>query len=450
MPASKPGGDTIAAIATAGGRGGIGVVRVSGTDLAVFAEAICGIVPAPRYAKLAGFHGADGSLIDQGIVLYFPAPHSFTGEDVLELQAHGGNAVLQLLLRRCLDLGARVAEPGEFTKRAFLNDKIDLAQAESVADLIDASTAEAARCAMRSLAGEFSREINALVQALIGLRMLVEATLDFPEEEADFLESTNAAGQLADVRARLGRVLAQSRQGAVLREGLQVVLIGQPNVGKSSLLNRLAGEELAIVTPVPGTTRDSVRQQIQIDGVPLQIIDTAGLRDTVDEVEQIGIGRTWAATQKAGLALLVVDATRGETDSDRTIVARLPEALPVLTVLNKVDLVDQATLPPVASRELRVSARTGQGVEKLRAHLLEAAGWHPSGEGVFMARERQLRALAAAEAHLLAAAEQGERAQFELFAEELRLAQSALSTITGEFTADDLLGEIFSRFCIGK
>jgi tRNA modification GTPase len=344
-------------------------------------------------------------------------------------------------------LGARIAEPGEFTKRAFLNDKIDLAQAESVADLIDASTAEAARSAMRSLAGEFSIEIDALVQAVIRLRMLVEAALDFPEEDVDFLAAADAIGQLDAIRVRLQRILAQASQGAILREGLQVVLIGQPNVGKSSLLNRLAGEEVVIVTPVPGTTRDSVRQQIEINGVPLHVIDTAGLRETNDEVERVGIDRTWTAIRKASVALLIVDLTRGVGQADRAILDQLPESLAVLTVGNKVDLLTDK-LVPATLNEIRVSAKTGQGIDGLRSRLLEIAGWRPLGEGVFMARQRHLKALEAAQSHLGSAATESER--LELFAEELRLAQIALSTITGEFTSDDLLGEIFSRFCIGK
>ena len=443
MPSVNSAADIIAAIATAPGRAGIGVVRVSGKRLKPLVEGLCGAVPAPRYAKFTTFHAADGSAIDQGLALYFPAPHSFTGEDVLELHGHGGDAVLQLLLRRCLDLGARLAGPGEFTQRAFLNDKIDLAQAESVADLIDASSVEAAHAAIRSLSGEFSTEINHLVAALIRLRTLVEATLDFPEEDIDFLKKADAAGQLTDIRMRLARVVEQSVQGAVLREGLQVVLIGQPNVGKSSLLNCLAGEELAIVTPLPGTTRDSVKTLIHMQGIPIHIIDTAGLRDTEDLVERMGIERTWAAISQARLALLVVDATRGMADSDETIMARLPINLPVLTVMNKMDLAPGAAV----GSAIPVSAKTGQGMEILRQKLSDAAGWQPQGEGVFMARERHLRALDTANSHLAAAS--GETA-LEILAEELRLAQDALSSITGKFMADDLLGEIFSHFCIGK
>ena len=445
MPSASGAPATIAAIATAPGRGGIGVVRISGQHLAPFAQALCGSSLLPRVARLCTFRAADGSLLDQGLALYFPAPHSFTGEDVLELQGHGGNVVMQLLLRRCVDLGARLAEPGEFTKRAFLNDKIDLAQAESIADLVDASSTEAARAAIRSLSGEFSREVDALVAALIRLRTLVEATLDFPEEEIDFLTKADAAGQLDRIRLQAADILANSTQGALLRDGLRVVLIGQPNVGKSSLLNRLAGEDVAIVTPVPGTTRDSIRSLIHVEGMPIHIIDTAGLRDTADAVEKVGIERTWAAIREAGMALLVVDATQGMRVSDRAILAALPEGLPVVSVLNKIDLVpDFETF----GGETPVSAKTGEGIATLRQQLLDAAGWQPQGEGVFMARERHLRALDVAHGHLAAADIRAD--SLELLAEELRLAQTALSSITGEFRADDLLGEIFSRFCVGK
>jgi tRNA modification GTPase len=442
--------DTIAAIATAAGRGGIGVVRLSGRAVQSIAPILLGKLPGPRHATLCNFLAEDGSAIDQGIAIYFQAPHSFTGEDVLELQGHGGPAVLQVLLRRCLSLGARLAEPGEFTRRAYLNDKLDLAQAESVADLIDAASAEAAKSAMRSLQGEFSRQVHGLVDAVIGLRMLVEATLDFPEEEIDFLEQADAPGKLAEIRSRLEKVLQTARQGSILREGLSVVLIGQPNVGKSSLLNRLAGEEVAIVTDVAGTTRDTIRLAVELDGVPLHIIDTAGLRATLDEVEKIGIARTWAAVEKAGVAVLLIDAVRGAAGSDGEILARLPATLPVVRVFNKIDLAQQAPrlIKDGGHTDIYLSAKTGAGIELLRDHLLQIAGWQPSGEGMFMARERHLRALLAAREHLALAGEQ--QNQPELMAEELRLAQEALSLITGEFGSDDLLGEIFSRFCIGK
>lgn len=449
-PKGTPSADTIAAIATAPGRGGIGVVRVSGLDLTALARGVLGRLPEPRRAVLACFADRAGRAIDQGIALYFPAPHSFTGESVLELQGHGGPAVLRLLLERCLELGARLAEPGEFTLRAFLNDKMDLAQAESVADLIDAASAEAARSAMRSLQGEFSSRVRGLVAALVDLRMLVEATLDFPEEEVDFLEAADARVKLAGLMQRLQEVQCSARQGRLLRDGVQVVLIGQPNVGKSSLLNRLAGEEVAIVTPVAGTTRDTVRECIEIEGVPLHIIDTAGLREARDEVEQIGIQRTWAAAEKAGLALLLIDATRGLAAEDEAILARLPPGMPAVRVFNKIDLLGEPARAEAGGgqAEIRLSAKTGEGVELLRRHLLQAAGWERTGEGVFLARERHLAALAEAQQHLQEAGRDWQ--QIEILAEELRLAQEALNSVTGEFTADDLLGEIFARFCIGK
>lgn len=442
--------DTIAAIATAHGRGGIGVVRVSGEDLSGFAKNILGKTSVPRVATLSNFLAADGEVIDQGIALYFPAPHSYTGQDVLELQGHGGDAVLRRLLGRCLELGARPAEPGEFTQRAFLNDKMDLAQAESVADLIDAATTEAAKTAMRSLRGEFSHAIHQLVEELINLRMLVEATLDFPEEEIDFLEESNALNQLAAISSHLDKVFRQANQGSLLREGLHIVLIGQPNVGKSSLLNQLAGEEVAIVTPVAGTTRDAIRQHIEIEGVALHFIDTAGLRVTEDEVEKIGIARTWSAIQQANAALLLIDAAKGIAPADLDIIAKLPANLPLLRVFNKVDLLGQGPSVDVAGGEVDIylSAKTGAGVDLLHEHLLRVVGWQTGGEGVFMARERHLSALREAKERLSFAATCEGRVEF--FAEELRLAQNALSSITGEFTSDDLLGEIFSRFCIGK
>ena len=441
---------TIAAIATAPGRAGIGIVRISGTGLAPLISGLLESKPSPRRATLSDFLDAQGRLIDRGVVLYFPAPHSYTGEDVVELHGHGGPVVLQLLLRRCLELGARLAEPGEFTRRAYLNDKLDLAQAESVADLIDASTAEAARCAARSLQGAFSERIAVLTRALIELRTLVEATLDFPEEDVELLKRADAEGRLAKVRADLETVLAASRQGSLLREGMRVVLAGQPNVGKSSLLNRLAGEELAIVTEIPGTTRDAIRQSIDVHGVPAHIIDTAGLRDSTDPVEQQGIARTWAAIQGADLMLLVIDATRGATREDRQIQSQLPGELACIEVMNKIDLTRHA---PGLERKgsaitVWLSARTGDGIELLREALLDTMGWHGAGEGLFMARERHLQALTTAQAHLGQAAQQTR--QLELYAEELRLAQEALGAITGEYTPDDLLGEIFSRFCIGK
>lgn len=443
--------DAIAAIATASGRGGIGVVRLSGDNLLPWIQALTGAAAlVPRRATLSDFLDERGELIDRGIALFYPAPHSFTGEDVVELQGHGGPVVMQMLLRRCLGLGARLADPGEFTRRAFLNEKIDLAQAESVADLIDASSSEAAKSAIRSLRGDFSTAVHRLVDQLIELRMLVEATLDFPDEEVGFLESHDVHGKLNLIRSQLDRVFDNARQGSLLRDGMHIVLIGQPNVGKSSLLNRLAGEEVAIVTPVAGTTRDAIRQHIEIEGVAVHVIDTAGLRETQDEVERIGITRTWAAVAQANVAVLIIDALQGVTEEDRGIIAQLPGSLPLIRVFNKIDQYRQ--LPRIekhaAGADIYLSAKTGDGLDLLRRHLLDVVGWHHAGEGVFLARERHLCALREARTSLAAAKEN--LGQAELFAEELRQAQEALSAITGEFTPDDLLGEIFSRFCIGK
>ncbi|ENO98359.1 tRNA uridine-5-carboxymethylaminomethyl(34) synthesis GTPase MnmE [Thauera phenylacetica] len=444
-PASPP--DTIAAIATAPGRGGIGVVRVSGAGLGAFALALCGRMPRPRIAHFTRFLDEHEQAIDEGVLLYFAAPASFTGEDVLELQGHGGPVVMQMLLERCVQLGARLAEPGEFTRRAFLNGKLDLAQAEGVADLIEASTAAAARSAVRSLSGQFSEEVHRITDALIDLRMLVEATLDFPEEEIDFLESARAMPRLESIHEALEGVLDRARQGALLRSGLNVVLVGAPNVGKSSLLNQLAGEERAIVTDVAGTTRDALRETIQIEGIPLHIIDTAGLRETEDRVERIGIERTWREIARADVILHLVEAgVVAEDDLD----VRLPQGVERIVVANKIDL---AGLPPgrveAGGRvRLQVSARSGEGVELVRQELLRIAGWHAHGEDVILARERHLLALREALLHVEAAGTQ--LGALELFAEELRLAQEELATITGEFSADDLLGVIFSRFCIGK
>ena len=445
--------ETIAAIATAPGRGGVGVIRVSGSDLLPFAFALTGKTPEPRYATLTNFKAADGSSIDSGLLLYFPDPHSLTGEDVLELQGHGGPIVMQMLLARCLDLGARLAEPGEFSRRAFLNGKIDLAQAEAVADLIDAATASAARSAVRSLQGEFSKAIHGLTDELINLRMLVEATLDFPEEDIDFLKAANAFGRLEDLQIRLAGIFDRAGQGKLLQSGLHVVLAGQPNVGKSSLLNRLAGDDLAIVTPIAGTTRDALRSTIQIEGIPLHIIDTAGLRATEDEVEKIGIERSWREIERADVILLLVDARQGVGEADREILARLPERLQRITIHNKIDLAGHEAERHDTNNGVTISlsAKANFGIDLLRQELLRIAGWHQT-EDVFIARERHLRALALAQEHLAAARQVVESAMpaLELFAEELRLTQQALGEITGEFTADDLLGVIFSRFCIGK
>jgi len=456
--------DPIVAIATAPGRGAVGIVRVSGRGLGALIDAVSGKALVPRVATYGPLLDAQGDAIDRGLALFFPAPHSYTGEDVLELQAHGGPVVLQLLLARCLEAAAephgpaprlphlRLAEPGEFTQRAFLNGKLDLAQAEAVADLIDAGTEAAARSAGRSLAGAFSREIDTLAQGLIDLRMLVEATLDFPEEEIDFLEKADARGRLDRLTGALDRALDRTRQGALLAEGMTVVLAGQPNVGKSSLLNALAGAELAIVTPVPGTTRDKIGQTIQIEGVPVHVIDTAGLRKGAqDEVERIGIERSWAEIERADAVIFLHDLTRaGESAyeaGEREIADRLGRAAQVLHVFNKADLVPDGT-----AGGLRLSAHTGEGLAALRHALLERAGWHASPEGLFIARTRHVRALRRAREHLALAAALAMRADaaLDLLAEELRLAHDALGEITGRVSADALLGEIFGRFCIGK
>ena len=448
-PPTTPRPDTIAAIATASGRGGIGVIRVSGPDLLPFSRQLCEKEPPPRLATLAGFRDAAGQLIDSGLLLYFPSPHSFTGEDVLELHGHGGTVVMQMLLSRCLDLGARLAEPGEFTRRAYLSGKLDLAQSEAVIDLIDAATTTAARSAVRSLQGEFSREINTLLEQLTELRALVEASLDFPDEDIDFLQAADAFGRLERLQQRLASVFDRAQQGKLLQGGLNVVIVGQPNVGKSSLLNRLAGDELAIVTPVAGTTRDVVRSTLQIEGIPLHIIDTAGLRETDDEIEKIGIARAWREIERADLVLLLVDARSGVGQAEQAILGKLPENLARVTVYNKIDLAGRS-----AERHdegcgvaISLSAKQGEGGELLRSELLRIAGWHPS-EDVFIARERHLRALAETAEHIAAA--RAQLRQLELLAEELREAQAALGTITGQVSADDLLGEIFGRFCIGK
>jgi tRNA modification GTPase len=463
-----PAPDTIAAIATPPGRGGIGVIRISGADVPAMIADLFGHELPPRVATVVAFRGAHGELLDQGLALYFPAPRSYTGEHVLELHGHGGPAVLRLLLGRCLEFGARLAEPGEFTKRAFLNGKLDLAQAEGVADLIEAATTAAARAAARSLSGAFSREIHALVEALTDLRMFTEATLDFPDEDLDFLRAADAKGRLAAIRTQTAAVHARAEQGALLRDGLVVALIGAPNVGKSSLLNQLAGDDVAIVTPIAGTTRDTVRSEIEVRGIPLSVIDTAGLRPTDDPIETLGIERTWAAIGRADLALVLVDAKAGDTrlaPADAAILAQLPETLPRIVIHNKIDLLAIApkaelraeresdqTAALETRRHVWLSAKTGAGVDLLRQEMLTVVGARETMEGAFLARERHLRALREADARLSGAAQHLAAAPppLELFAEELRSAQVALGAITGEFTADDLLGAIFSRFCIGK
>jgi len=434
--------DTIAAVATPAGRGGIGIVRVSGPGVPAIAAAVIGAMPEPRHAMHCDFLDARGARLDEGLALYFQAPHSYTGEPVLELQGHGGVVVIQEVLGAVLDAGARLAEPGEFTRRAFLNGKLDLAQAEAVADLIDAASREAARSALRSLSGEFSAAIRSLADQLTELRALTEAMLDFPEEQVDSLHRSDAGERLARLRAALEDLLARSEQGSLLRGGIHVVLAGRPNVGKSSLLNRLTGEERAIVTALPGTTRDALREAIQIDGVPIVLVDTAGLRESGDEVERLGMERTRSEMERADVVLVVLESGKLEAPA-----GPLPAAGARITVVNKIDLVPG--MPAGRHGEaIHVSAKTGAGLDTLRQALLEAAGWSARGETVFLARERHLRALRAARAHLQAAAAQD--AQWEFFAEELRLAQEALGTITGRVSADALLGEIFARFCIGK
>lgn len=442
--------DTIAAVATPPGRGGIGIVRISGPHIPALALAVLGKVPVARQATLVTVRDAVGNALDQGFALYYPAPRSYTGEDVLEFQGHGGPAVINGVLTAFLDAGARLAEPGEYTRRAFLNNRLDLAQAEAIADLIDASSKEAARSAFRSLSGEFSRGIDAMVAALVELRALAEALLDFPEEEIDALHREDAHQRLSRIRTSLADVLAKSKQGSLLREGIHVVIAGPPNVGKSSLLNRLAGEERAIVTPIPGTTRDLVREDISIDGVPLRIVDTAGLRETADEVERIGVAKAWQELAHCDVVITMFEAEPGIGPEDQAILARFEDALPAgavrIRVFNKIDLCSK---PPIVDETgIWISAKTGAGVGHLREALLAAAGWERGTETVFLARERHLRALERAAGHLDAAPHEVDR--WELFAEELRLAQQALSEITGEFTSDDLLGEIFRRFCVGK
>jgi tRNA modification GTPase len=440
MPSGDLARDTIAAIATPSGRGGIGIVRVSGPKVVEIAVRVLGSLPGPRHAAYATFRDAGGQPIDRGIALFFPAPASYTGEAVLELQGHGGPVVMHAVLAACLDAGARIAEPGEFTRRAFLEGKLDLAQAEAVADLIEATSAEAARSAMRSLDGEFSSAIDSVQTLLIELRALTEAMLDFPDEEVDTLHRDDAMARLATVRTALDDVVIKSRQGSLLRSGLTVVLAGRPNVGKSSLLNCLAGEERAIVSAIPGTTRDALHAMIQIEGVPISLVDTAGLRESPDEIERLGIERTQRELQRADLVLAVREAGADDKTADDFVFSSTTVRI---DVYNKVDLISGF----VAAKGVAVSAKTGEGLDRLRAEILRAAGWQSTGESLFLARERHLRALEAAARHLAIAAE---TLQWELFAEELRLAHRELGTIKGEFTPENLLGEIFGRFCVGK
>lgn len=449
--------DTIAAIATAPGRGGVGIVRVSGQQVVNIAEAVLGFQPKPRYAHYAEFLGAEGQVLDQGIALFFPNPNSFTGEDVLELQGHGGPIILQWLLERVLQLGARIAEPGEFSKQAFLNDKLDLAQAEAIADLIDASSQQAAKSALRSLQGDFSHQVNELVEQLIQLRIFVEAAIDFPEEEIDFLSDGKVAGQLQHILQQLHQVFASAQQGALLREGMSVVILGRPNAGKSSLLNALAGKESAIVTDIAGTTRDIVKEEIQIDGMPLHILDTAGVREAKDEVEQIGIQRAWDAIKEADRILVMVQADEHIHPEDQAILDKMPAQIPVTLIHNKIDLIEKSpglvenTAETGVKTELWVSVKHQLGLSLLKQHLKTEMGFTQTEEGVFMARKRHLDALQTALHFVETGQQQLEHfAAGELLAEDLRQAQQALSEITGQFTSDDLLGRIFTSFCIGK
>lgn len=448
--------DTIAAVATPPGRGGVGIVRISGPDLASFVSAFHTAEVTPRTAHLTDFRDSDGALIDQGLLLFFPAPHSFTGEDVVELHGHGGPVVMDALLARVVQLGARLAQPGEFSQRAFLNDKIDLAQAEAIADLIDASSREAARCAVRSLQGAFSSRIHDLVESLIQLRIYIEAAIDFPEEEIDFLADGHVGDALESLVTDLDRILADAGQGSLIREGMTVVIAGKPNAGKSSLLNALSGRETAIVTDIAGTTRDVLRESIHIDGMPLHVVDTAGLRDSDDRVEQEGIRRAWLEIEQADRILFVVDSTLDSGEPLDQVwpefFERLPGATNLTVVLNKID----ALPSPPTSREtlfptIALSAKTGEGLQTLRDHLKHCMGYEGAREGLFVARRRHLDALNRARDLVLQAREQlmGYSAG-ELVAEDLRHAQDALGEITGEFTSDDLLGRIFSSFCIGK
>jgi tRNA modification GTPase len=443
------GADTIVAIASAAGQAGIGVVRVSGPDVRAVMSATCSRVLPAREACLARFKDAVGCTIDEGIALYFPGPQSYTGEDVLELQGHGSPVVLRRLVQRCIELGARLAEPGEFTRRAFLNDKLDLAQAEAVADLISASSEQAARSAMRSLQGEFSDLVRVLQGKLTDVRVFVEASLDFPEDDIDPTQLGRVPAALRDILQAIDAALTAAAQGSLLREGLRVALIGPPNSGKSSIINRLSNDDVAIVTPIPGTTRDLIRQTVDIRGLPVHIVDTAGLRETQDPIEAIGIARTWDAVALADLVVLVSEPS---TDDEvlQKLRARLPEERPLIHVHNKIDLVDRpASMKTVAgSAEIWVSAKTGDGFDLLEGAIADTAGWSGAGEGVFMARERHVQALTRCREHLRAASTL--LAQTELAAEELRHAQLALSELTGEVVSDDLLGQIFSRFCIGK
>jgi tRNA modification GTPase len=449
MSTTKLMNDTIVAIATASGIASIGVIRISGPDAVKISRAILGVDLTPRMASYLPFKDSDSSVIDRGIAIYFPSPHSYTGEDVVELQAHGGSVILQILLQCCLTHGARQADPGEFTKRAFLNNKLDLAQAEAVVDVLNASTVQAAKSAMRSLSGEFSLKINNLVDELTQLRVYVEACIDFPEEDIDFITQGGVIEKISHIQNTLAQIFKQSKQGALLKDGLVIVMVGQPNVGKSSLINQLSGDDVAIVTSVAGTTRDTISTDIQINGVPFNLIDTAGLRETSDEIEKMGIEKTWKAIERANIALFLVDATHGIGEKENSILDRLPKEVIKIWVHNKIDLSQQ---PPKTLRDadthVYLSAKYGQGVDLLREAILSCTDIKDIGENVFSARTRHLKAIENVQSFLIQAQEN--IGQAEILAENLRLAQIELASITGEFTADDLLGEIFGSFCIGK
>lgn len=445
--------DTIAAIATPPGQGGVGIVRVSGSAVEEIAIALLGCLPQVRRAELHDFRDADDTLIDTGLVLYFAAPASFTGESILELQGHGGRVVLDLLLQRVLALGARPARPGEFSRRAFLNNKLDLVQAEAIADLIESDTAQAARAAIRSLQGAFSERVHQLLEALTELRIYIEAAIDFPDEEIDWLADARLQQMLQDLLQDLADIMARAHQGQLLRDGMTLVIAGRPNAGKSSLLNALAGSDAAIVTEIPGTTRDVLREHIQLDGMPLHVIDTAGLHDSDDPVEQLGMQRARKAMESADRLLLLIDDQAGYTPADAAILDDLPAGVPHTVIFNKIDLSGR-TPGPVAMENaagFALSVQTGAGMDALRAHLKNCVGYGEQTEGSFSARRRHLDALQRVQQHLLAGQQQLEELQAgELLAEELRLAQQELGEITGEVSSDDLLGRIFSSFCIGK
>jgi tRNA modification GTPase len=443
--------DTIVAVATPSGRGGVGIIRVSGSLVTEIAKKIIGSVPPPFKASHRLFKDEAGQTLDDGVAIYFPNPKSFTGEDVLELQGHGGNIVMDMLLKRCVELGARLAKPGEFSERAFLNDKLDLTQAEAIADLIDSGSEQAARSALRSLQGDFSKAIDSLLIKMIEMRVYVEAALDFPEEEIDFLADSSVSLRLEAIKTQLIEITKKAKQGSLLRNGLHLVIIGKPNAGKSSLLNALAGNETAIVTDIAGTTRDILHESINLDGMPLHLIDTAGLRESNDPVEKIGIERAWQAIKKADIALLLKDDSQllDKDDESDAILQKLPSNLSLIIVNNKIDL--NKKKPGIIAGEIYISAKQGEGIDILKAALKERMGFKENSEDNFIARRRHLDALQRTDEFVKNAEQQLVKYNAgELMAEELRLAQDELGTITGRFTSDDLLGEIFSNFCIGK